>query len=270
MGVVMLHGEMLSLAGRAVGDGFATNGHAPLVPATIWTKEQADEWFRRETLTAPPADLAEPCTLPWFLALEYHRHHRQASWLVQALEFSRHTAETVLALGHSLGTDWVQYARFGSQVIVGCPNAEELAVARQHFVLRGLTAVFLHCPSPTIPFPAESVDLACISQMMDDIAKESRWLAEVYRVLKPGGKLIISECLPDYSLRSGRRITQHLLPLLGAFDEVRVRRYHLRRAELAWYWRCLPRRWLERFLGRFLLVKARKPVANHSALPIAA
>lgn len=266
----MLHGDILSLPGQAILNGHETNGHALLPAATPWVQKRAEEWFCREALTAPPADLAEPFTLPWFLALEYHRHHRQARWLAQALEFSRHAGETVLALGYGLGTDWVQYARAGAQVIIGSPDPEELAITRQHFALRGLQASFLHCPKPNLALPPNSVDLACLSQMATSGSEFADWLAVTYRLLKPGGKLLLLHSLPSYSFWEGRRLSRQVLPLLADFEDISVSRHHLRRAELNWFWRWLPRRWLERVFGRFLLVRAHKPILRPNASRLAA
>ncbi|GBD35146.1 hypothetical protein HRbin36_00251 [bacterium HR36] len=247
------------------------NGAA--LPPTICERlrRRATEWFRQEALTEPPADLAEPFTLPWFLALEYHRYHRQARWLTQALEFAEHDGETVLALGRGLGSDGVQYARHGARVIVCNPDADELEATRHHFALRALPAVFHHTPRPNLPWPSASIDLACVIQMVADLVAASDWLAELHRLLKPGGKLLMLESLPSYSYWAGQRVIRRLLPRLSIFEEVKIRRRHLRRSELGWLWRWWPRPWLERCFGRFLLVKAHKPIHQvHQALPLAA
>ncbi|MCS7168180.1 MAG: methyltransferase domain-containing protein [Gemmatales bacterium] len=256
----MFQGETLSLRNGTHVE--AGDSRPMLAPCQLpWqSRQRADDWFRREALTPPPADLGEPFTLSWFLALEYHRHLRHGRWLPHALEFSQHHGETVVALGYGLGTDWVQYARYGARVIVGCPDHEELAVARHHFSLRGLGGIFLHAPQPPLSLPEAVADLVYLSHICANLDSAPIWLGEAHRLLKPGGKLLMVERVPGANYRAGRNLTRHLKPWLSAFQEISIRRYHLQRAQLAWYWRWLPRRWLERLFGQFLLVKAYKPI----------
>jgi ubiquinone/menaquinone biosynthesis C-methylase UbiE len=88
------------------------------------------------------------------------------------------------------------------------------------------------------------------------------WLAEVRRVLKPGGKLLVLESAEELARQYGWSGIRQLRSLLADFESVKIRRHHLPRREIAWWLRWLPRRWLERLLGRFLLIRAVKPVVN--------
>ena len=105
-------------------------GHPPTAAVTSvqLPAEYTDHLFASETL-GPPAlpgqaeERAEPYTLQWFLDIEHLRHRRYGRWLPSALEFTKHTGETLLGLGVGLGTDWVQYARHGAEVIACCPAA---------------------------------------------------------------------------------------------------------------------------------------------------
>src|SRR5205807_709885 len=101
----------------------------------------ADQLFACEALNPaagrPATDAgAEPYTLQWFLNIENQRHSRQGRWIPRLLEFSKHAGETLLGLGNGLGTDWLQYARHGAEVIVCSPSAEQLTLIRRNFELR--------------------------------------------------------------------------------------------------------------------------------------
>ncbi len=113
------------------------------------SSEFADQLYACETLNppgeAPKAEAtAEPYSLQWFLNIEDRRHRRQGRWIPRVLEFSKHAGETLLGLGNSLGTDWLQYARHGAAVVVCSSSSEQLRLVRRNFELRGLNARFLH------------------------------------------------------------------------------------------------------------------------------
>lgn len=254
--------------------------------ATAGVEDQADRLFRWESLAVPPPENAAPYTLQWFLAMEHLRHERQARWLPRLLEFGKHGGETFLGLGHGLGTDWVPYARNGARVIACTPVASELALIRRNFELRQLTARFLHAEPTHLPLPDNGIDVACISGLLH-LASHPDWIIEeIYRVLKPGGKVIAVVPakydwnfyarfwwpwrLPDVkSLRanpwqpdadgmvySARRLKK----LFTFFGNHRIYKRQLTRKEIPWFWRWIPRDWLQRAYGHFLVIKAFKPV----------
>src|SRR5258707_3036662 len=104
----------------------------------------ADILYAREALfnEGPPREVAEPFSLQWFLDAENARHNRYAKWLPRLLEFGKHAGERLLGLGYGLGTDWVQYARHGADVVGCSPSAAHLAIAQRNFDLRGLRGRF--------------------------------------------------------------------------------------------------------------------------------
>src|SRR5262245_10454877 len=102
----------------------------------------------------------EPYTLQWFLNIENQRHSRQGRWIPKLLEFAKHAGETLLGLGHGLGTDWLQYARHGASVVVCSPSSAQLSLIRQNFELRGLAGRFLHALPTCLPLESASIDVA--------------------------------------------------------------------------------------------------------------
>jgi ubiquinone/menaquinone biosynthesis C-methylase UbiE len=55
-----------------------------------------------------------------------------------------------------------------------------------------------------LPFEDESIDLVYMVAVLPEIPDRDRALKEIYRVLRPGGKLAVTEIVqdPDYSLKS--------------------------------------------------------------------
>jgi hypothetical protein len=104
-------------------------------------------------------------------------------------------------------------------------------------------------------------------------------VAELFRVLKAGGKLIglfparfdvafwqkvllPAWCLwwrrPPDPTTAPKTTARELRRAFAAFAECRVSKRHLRRGELPHAWRIMPLMLLERWIGRVLVLKAKK------------
>jgi SAM-dependent methyltransferase len=254
--------------------------------------ELAEHLYAREALNANGRSRpgAEPFTLQWFLDIESARHNRYGSWIPRVLEFVKHGGETLLGLGNGLGTDWVQYARHGAQVIACCPSAGQLALIQRNFALRGLQGVFLHANPATIPLEPASIDVVCVADLLEDASNPSAVIEEIYRLLKPGGKVLAvtparfnfdfwRRCLPWHAMLRGRIASpdgsatfsaRTLRQLFSRFVESRVYKRQLRRGEVPHLLRWLPHPMLERMFGRLLIIKAFKPLSAAIPVPLAA
>jgi ubiquinone/menaquinone biosynthesis C-methylase UbiE len=251
--------------------------------------ELTDRLYAGETLheQGRAREGAEPFTLQWYLDIENARHSRHGRWIPRLLEFAKHGGETLLGIGNGLGTDWVQYARHGADVIVCCPSSEQLALIQRNFELRGLRGVHLHANPRSMPLESASIDVACVTNLLQDLPDPPAVIDEIYRVLKPGGKVLAVTaarydidywrrvCLPWHGWRpsqSTRPRSTHsfsaraLRQIFGRFVESRVHKRHLRRSEVPHLWRWLPHPLLERLLGRLLIIKAFKPLS--AAIPV--
>jgi ubiquinone/menaquinone biosynthesis C-methylase UbiE len=268
------------------------SGERPLM-APHYPLEFADRLCAREALHVNGLSRpgAEPFTLQWFLDIENVRHNRHGSWIPRVLEFVKHGGETLLGLGNGLGTDWVQYARHGAQVIACCPSAEQLALIQRNFTLRGLHGAFLHANPAAIPLEPASIDVVCVASLLEEVSAPSAVIEEIYRLLKPGGKVLAVMparfdidfwrrlCLP-WHVWLRRRAVSHSEPasfsartlrqLFGRFVEPRVYKRQLRRAEVPHLCRWLPHPMLERAFGHSLIIKAFKPLSAAIPIPLAA
>jgi ubiquinone/menaquinone biosynthesis C-methylase UbiE len=250
--------------------------------------ELAQRLYRQEALEPPAAgprgdEGVEPYTLQWFLDIEHQRHGRRGRWLPRLLEFTRHAGETLLGLGNGLGTDWLQYARYGASVVVCSPSAEQLALARRNFELRGLGGRFLHAGLNSLPLESASIDVACVSSLLQEVEDPPAMVHEIYRVLKPGGKVLavaparydldywlnlafpwrrwLGRATPSGEGPAVRYTRRRLKRLFAPFVERRVYKRHLRRAELPHLGRWLPLPLLERLFGHVLVLKGFKPLS---------
>jgi SAM-dependent methyltransferase len=282
-------------------EGWLTNPGRGTLPASLsesalsgarLVADSPDRLFDEETLHADRRgrERPEPFTLQWYHEIEQARHNRHGSWIPRLLEFTKHAGESLLALGEGLGTDWVQYARHGARVTVCSRSIEQLAVVQRNFDLRGLQASFSHTDPTALPIETASIDVACVSVLLGAVNEPGPLVEEIYRVLKPGGK-VLALARARYDVRFWRRV---LLPwerwlspanqpepqaafsgrglrrLFGRFVEPRVYKRHLRRRELPHLWRWLPHPLLQRLFGKLLLLKAFKPLSAAMSLHAAA
>ena len=266
-----------------------------LIPIDAWSNQKARGLYAREALDSSPTGPkrtagAEPFSLQWFLDIEHQRHHRRGRWIPRLLEFSKHSGETLLGIGNSLGTDWVQYARHGATMVVCCSSEEDLGLIRRNFELRGLCGRFLHSSPMCLPLENASIDVVCLGDVLADATDPRAVVDEVYRVLKPGGKVLAlaTACYDvDYwhhaffpwqrwlgwnkkvSVQAGYS-ARRLRRLFDGFIEHRVHKRQLRRSEVPHVWRFLPLSLLQRVFGRTLILKAFKPLSAISVQQMAA
>ncbi len=257
-------------------------------------RELADRHYAAETLRVGqrPREGAEPFSLQWYLDVEAARHGRQGKWIPRLLEFTKHGGERLLGLGSGLGTDWVQYARHGAAVTACTSSADQLALVQRNFELRGLRGVFLNADPAALPVEAASIDVVCLVGLLPEAPDPRAVVEEVYRVLKPGGKVLAvvrahfdidywryrflpwSRWLEARQGRGGAAAcgcsARALRRLFGRFGEARVYKRHLRRGEVPHLWRWLPHPLLERLLGRMLVYKAFKPLSTAMNVHLAA
>ena len=120
-----------------------------------------------------------------------------------------HEGETVLDLGSGGGIDVILSAkRIGPEGLAyGLDMTDEmLALARKNVAAAGVkNAIFLKGIIEDIPLPADSVDVVisnCVINLSTDKAKV---LTEIARVLKPGGRVGVSDVVAEDGLAAEQR-----------------------------------------------------------------
>jgi 2-polyprenyl-3-methyl-5-hydroxy-6-metoxy-1,4-benzoquinol methylase len=107
------------------------------------------------------------------------------------------TAATALDVGTGTGRHALRLARRGLRVSAIDQSPEMLAQARQAAQREGLTIDFrLGRIEDGLPFDAERFDLLICALMLCHVANPSQALAECFRVLRPGGFLLLTDFHP--------------------------------------------------------------------------
>lgn len=106
-------------------------------------------------------------------------------------EFANFAGKRVLEVGCGNGYVLSRYAAAGAEVdgIDITPTAVDLC--RRRFALAGLRGSFREADAEHLPFPDDSFDCVCSMGVLHHVPNTARAVAEIRRVLKPGGRLIV-------------------------------------------------------------------------------
>ncbi|MGA9761191.1 MAG: arsenite methyltransferase [Gaiellaceae bacterium] len=120
-----------------------------------------------------------------------------------------HEGETVLDLGSGGGIDVILSARRVGQTgrAFGLDMTDEmLALAQRNAAQAGISnAIFLKGMIEQIPLPAESVDVVISNCVINLSTDKPAVLLEIARVLKPGGRIGISDVVAEDRLSPAER-----------------------------------------------------------------
>lgn len=116
-----------------------------------------------------------------------------------------------------LSRGWAKKTGKGGEVWLTDINSSMLTVGRDRLLNEGLILPVAVCDAEKLPFPDNYFDLVSVSFGLRNMTHKDAALAEMYRVLKPGGTLLVLEfskvyepIAPAYDLYSFK-----LLPLMG-------------------------------------------------------
>ena len=130
----------------------------------------------------------------------------------KALDLAAGTGDLALKMSRMVGP--------AGQVVVSDINASMLAVGRERLLNKGVAGnvEFVIANAENLPFPDDSFHCVTMAFGLRNVTDKSAALASIYRVLKPGGRLLVLEfskpvvpgLSPIYDTYSFK-----LLPLMG-------------------------------------------------------
>ena len=138
----------------------------------------------------------------------------------RVLDIAGGTADLSLAFAKRVGAS--------GQVVLTDINGSMLGVGRDRMIDHGLVPLVVQCDGEKIPFPSNYFDIVSVAFGLRNMTHKDQALAEMQRVLRPGGRLLVLEfskiakpLAPLYDLYSFKA-----LPLMGrlvAKDEASYR-----------------------------------------------
>ena len=164
--------------------GTLVDGHITLEDVRrYWGKKNIpQQWYSKK----------RPFTLAWFNELAYKRYNVYYEHLRETAEFQWHAGEEVLEIGCGIGTDAVEFARYGARVTAVDLGTDQIMLTKLNFELHGLPFVEIReANAETLPFPDETFDFVYTFGVIHHTPDTERAVAEIYRVLKKDGTAIV-------------------------------------------------------------------------------
>jgi glycosyltransferase involved in cell wall biosynthesis/ubiquinone/menaquinone biosynthesis C-methylase UbiE len=264
-------------------------------------KEQVQNQWNSNPVGPQYAKVHRPHTLEWYQEIEAHRYGVYGPWMLDVMEFDKHRGEDLLEIGAGIGTDLSQFARNGANVTDLDLSAGHMAHAKENLALRGLTARFVHNDAERVPFDDNSFDVVYSNGVLHHTPHTRHAVAEIKRVLRPGGKAIIMMYAEDslhywlklmwrMGLDDKRLLRQSMHDIMSetveitendakplvkvytrrrlhelfarqGFEDISIVKRQLMEAELPEWLKWMPLSTAERLMGWNLIVKAKKPRA---------
>ena len=105
------------------------------------------------------------------------------------------------------------------QVVMTDINPAMLAVGRDKLIDKGLLAPAALCDAEKLPFPAGTFDCVSVAFGLRNMTHKDRALAEMARVTRPGGRVLVLEFSKPWKPLAGAydAYSFNVLPLLGRY-----------------------------------------------------
>lgn len=113
------------------------------------------------------------------------------SYSYQLHEYKDFSGKKVLDVGSGNGYVLSKYAGEGAEVVGIDITEAGIELCQKRFDYLGLNGDFRVADAQDIPFPDNTFDCVCSMGVLHHVPNTQKALDEIYRVLKPGGRLIV-------------------------------------------------------------------------------
>jgi len=134
----------------------------------------------------------EPESLEWFREARRVRYNEYAPWLRATTGIEHVRDKDVLEIGVGLGSDHFTLASGGNRMTALDLSREHLRLTQRHLSLEGFSTTAVHGDMERMPFADASFDVVYSFGVLHHTDHMEEAVAEIRRVLRPGGRAIIS------------------------------------------------------------------------------
>ncbi len=118
-------------------------------------------------------------------------HHDRAYDLAnQLIDLPSLKGKSVVELGCGIGLDALEYARHGAKVTGVDLSPVCIKLARKYFSYHNLEGTLELANAEALPFQNDAFDVAVARQILMFTPNAQAAVSEIYRVVKPGGKVV--------------------------------------------------------------------------------
>jgi ubiquinone/menaquinone biosynthesis C-methylase UbiE len=128
---------------------------------------------------------------PAFFDAQHGYRYRLQPHIPEAADFASWRGRDVLEVGCGVGTDAVEIVRAGARYTGVDVTQRAVSLTRQHLAYRGLVGRVEQGDATRLPFPDASFDIVYSHGVLHHIPDIDGAVAEVHRVLRPGGRAIV-------------------------------------------------------------------------------
>jgi 2-polyprenyl-3-methyl-5-hydroxy-6-metoxy-1,4-benzoquinol methylase len=126
----------------------------------------------------------------FFRELDEYRYDK-LNYLPRLVDFASYRGKKLLEIGCGAGIDLVRFARAGAIVTGVDLSTTSIGLARQNFAQNGLDADLQIMNGEAMEFTGNTFDVVYAHGVLQYTADANRMIAEIHRVLKPGGQSIM-------------------------------------------------------------------------------
>jgi ubiquinone/menaquinone biosynthesis C-methylase UbiE len=112
-------------------------------------------------------------------------------YLPQIVDFNGYQRQSLLEIGCGVGIDLVRFARGGANVTGIDLAPVSIELAQKNVSQRGLEAMLHVMDGEAMTFPSNSFDVVYMHGVLQYTADPVKMIGEAYRVLRPGGQIIV-------------------------------------------------------------------------------
>jgi ubiquinone/menaquinone biosynthesis C-methylase UbiE len=133
----------------------------------------------------------EKNSVEYFRRVEEDRYSQQ-DWVHSYFNYSGFSGKRVLEIGVGQGTDLMQFSKAEAECFGVDITDNHLLITKRNFSLRGKEVDLRKADATQLPFPDGYFDCVYSFGVLHHIPEIDKVISEVYRVLKPRGKVMIA------------------------------------------------------------------------------